>query len=81
MSHGPASSAHFQGGNSLGASQNFQRKHLNQGNAKYQDDEGFMRGARIAEKIQEYYHSNQPQGNVQSSMTAQNQSGYKNQSG
>ena len=31
-------------------------------NQKYQEDEGFMRGARIAEKIQEYYHSNQNPG-------------------
>ena len=31
-------------------------------NPKYQEDEGFMRGARIAEKIQEYYHSNQNPG-------------------
>jgi len=29
---------------------------------KYSEEEGFMRGARIAEKIQEYYHTNSNMG-------------------
>lgn len=67
LSHGSASSAHIgldhqghHGVNQLQGSKNFQRNMKNQPgpNNKYSDDEGFMRGARIAEKIQEYYHSN-----------------------
>jgi hypothetical protein len=29
----------------------------NQRNLKYNEEDGFMRGARIAEKIQEFYHT------------------------
>jgi len=29
---------------------------------KYSEEDGVMRGARIAEKIQEFYHTKQPMG-------------------
>jgi hypothetical protein len=60
LNHGSASSAHFQVGNPnpLATSQNFNRGNMIKKSApaqqKYSDEEGFMRGARIAEKIQEY---------------------------
>lgn len=66
LSHGSASSAHINYDpvhHGMTSSQNYPRQKHSNGNAqhpnqKYTDDDGFMRGARIAEKIQEYYHSN-----------------------
>ena len=36
---------------------NSSKQRNNNQNQQYQEDEGFMRGARIAEKIQEFYHT------------------------
>ena len=78
--HGQTSSTHVDSSGNLkagGKNQNQDRGQAGPTNSgKYVEDEGYMRGARIAEKIQEYYHTNSNMG-----VSASNQaSNFVNQS-